>query len=84
MMWASGNYQLFLPLLNTAGIFCINLVAIGLFCVIANTTDIVIWDNFVLFGFLLGSVIAYFLKAQSVHAIENFGKYLLTISLIAK
>lgn len=59
-------------------------MAIGLFCVIANTTDIIIWDNFVLFGFLLGSVIAYFLKSVSVNSIERFGKYMLNIGLTAR
>ena len=66
-MWATGNYLVFLPILSTSAIFTINLVAIGLFCVIAEVTDIIIWDGLVIYGFLIGSAVAYFLKSQSIY-----------------
>ena len=43
MQWAVINYQIFLPLLNVSGMFIINLVMIGLFCVIAEVTDVIVW-----------------------------------------
>ena len=62
MRWATLNYTIFLPLLNTSGMFIINIVMIGLFCVISKVSNIIIWDALVIFGFLVGSALAYFLK----------------------
>ena len=36
MRWATINYTIFLPLLGTSGMFMINIVMIGLFCVISK------------------------------------------------
>ena len=74
MQWAVINYQIFLPLLNVSGMFIINLVMIGLFCVIAEVTDVIVWyfiyiyiylnrDEQVIFGFLIGSAVAYFIRS---------------------
>lgn len=62
MRWATLNYTIFLPLLNTSGMFIVNIVMIGLFCVISKVSNIIIWDALVIFGFLVGSALAYFLK----------------------
>ena len=72
MQWAVINYQIFLPLLNVSGMFIINLVMIGLICVIAEVTDVIVWyfiyiylnrDEQVIFGFLIGSAVAYFIRS---------------------
>ena len=62
MRWATINYTIFLPLLGTSGMFMINIVMIGLFCVISKVSNIVIWDALVIMGFLVGSALAYFLR----------------------
>lgn len=63
MRWTTINYTIFLPLLNTSGMFMINIVMIGLFCVISKISKVVIWDALVIFGFLIGSALAYYLKS---------------------
>ena len=40
LVWASRNYMLFFSLINTSGIFFINLISIGLFCVIGQISSI--------------------------------------------
>lgn len=73
MQWSVINYQIFLPLLNISGMFIINLVMIGLFCVIGEVTNVIIWfyfillilyrDTLVVYGFLIGSAVSYFIKS---------------------
>ena len=74
MQWAAINYQIFLPVLNVSGMFIINLVMIGLFCVIAEVTDVIVWyfiyiyiylnrDEQVIFGFLIGAAVAFFIRS---------------------
>jgi Na+/H+-translocating membrane pyrophosphatase len=43
MNWAAQNYVIFLPILNTSGKFIINLLCIGLFCVIGKVINVIIW-----------------------------------------
>ena len=62
MNWAALNYVIFLPLLNTSGMFIANLIMVALFCVIGKVNNIIIWDALVIYGFLVGSILTYFLK----------------------
>ena len=62
MNWAALNYVIFLPLLNTSGMFIANLIMVALFCVIGKVNNIIIWDALVIYGFLIGSILTYFLK----------------------
>ena len=49
----------------------INLVSIGLIDCVGTISDIVIWDAFVIYGFVIGSGFAYFLKGNSVLGIKQ-------------
>ena len=62
MNWAALNYVIFLPLLNTSGMFIANLIMVALFCVIGKVNNIIIWDALVIYGFLIGSILTYLMK----------------------
>ena len=62
MNWAALNYVIFLPLLNTSGMFIANLIMVALFCVIGKVNNIIIWDALVIYGFLIGSILTYLMN----------------------
>lgn len=68
MAWASKTYGSFIQVINAGSVFFINFGAIGAFLIIAHTQHLEFWDPRVLFGFLVGSSLAYYLKGSASYA----------------
>jgi hypothetical protein len=49
----------------------LNMVCIGLINEISAIEDVVIWDAFTIYGFIVGSGLAYFLNGNSVLGVKN-------------
>jgi len=65
--WAARNYSVYVMLINNCGIFVVNLIAVGAILVLTKITGVLVWDSYVIFGLLVGSGLAYYLKGSSIY-----------------
>jgi len=63
-------------IVNNGGIFIVNLLSIGAIVILTKLNEILIWNSYVIFGFLLGSGLAYYLKGSSIHGTNQVAKSL--------